>query len=304
MSNGYKAYDAGMLSDVDIREFWGKGIEIYTAEKGALKFDLDKQLKFGSIDLRFQYEYKKISVNKNSTIKYDTMTHQCYTTLHELGTDEKLILEPGEVVLTTTLEVVRLSEEFAGIITGRSSIARLGIMVHCCQEFINPGHGQPIPLQLINLSPNTVELDMSIPICQLIIFKLRTPSSGRYKECAQSKYANELTPMESKVYEELQEIHQREDGNKSEKKEQTAEKLNTDFVPKSSEKNLKYKEKLNKYVAPFLPSVIMALLISPLLKDYINGKTVLDLLLQLQKVPVTMILVGAIVVLYIWLKKE
>lgn len=66
------------------------------------------------------------------------------------------------------METVQLTEQFAALISGRSSFARLGIMVHCCQEFIKPGHGQTIPLQIINLSPYTVELDMNVPICQII----------------------------------------------------------------------------------------------------------------------------------------
>lgn len=165
-------YDSGVLSDVDIREFWGKGIEIDTYQKGDWAFDLDKQLQLGSIDLRFRPDYKKFNLNEKDTIKYDSILQKRYTTPYDLDVDENLVLNPGDVVLTTTLETVRLSEEFAGILTGRSSIARLGIMVHCCQEFINPGHGQPIPLQLINLSPRTVELDRRIPICQLVILKL------------------------------------------------------------------------------------------------------------------------------------
>ena len=52
-------YDSGVLSDVDIREFWGKGIEIDTYQKGDWAFDLDKQLQLGSIDLRFRPDYKK-----------------------------------------------------------------------------------------------------------------------------------------------------------------------------------------------------------------------------------------------------
>ena len=51
-------YDSGVLSDVDIREFWGKGIEIDTYQKGDWAFDLDKQLQLGSIDLRFRPDYK------------------------------------------------------------------------------------------------------------------------------------------------------------------------------------------------------------------------------------------------------
>lgn len=65
-------YDSGVLSDVDIREFWGKGIEIDTYQKGDWAFDLDKQLQLGSIDLRFRPDYKKFNLNEKDTIKYDS----------------------------------------------------------------------------------------------------------------------------------------------------------------------------------------------------------------------------------------
>lgn len=76
-------------------------------------------------------------------------------------------------------------------------------MVHCCQEFINPGHGQTIPLQIINVAPCSVELDLEIPICQLIIFKLRTPSAEKYSTAAGSKYSKEVEIESSKIYEEM-----------------------------------------------------------------------------------------------------
>lgn len=82
-------YDSGVLSDVDIREFWGKGIEIDTYQKGDWAFDLDKQLQLGSIDLRFRPDYKKFNLNEKDTIKYDSILQKRYTTPYDLDVDEK-----------------------------------------------------------------------------------------------------------------------------------------------------------------------------------------------------------------------
>ena len=172
MSKEISSSYSGILSDIDIKSFWGHGINIFSSETGELAFNLEKQLQLGSIDLHFRHAYSKIRLSKNEILTYDMLKQHNYTTPSELKTGEKLRILPGEMIVTTTLETVQFSEEFAGIITGRSSIARLGVMVHCCQEFINPGHGQPIPLQIINLSPCSVELDLRIPICQLVVFKL------------------------------------------------------------------------------------------------------------------------------------
>ena len=194
MSKEKSSSYSGILSDIDIKSFWGHGINIFSSETGELAFNLEKQLQLGSIDLHFRHAYSKIRLSKNEILTYDMLKQHNYTTPSELKTGEKLRILPGEMIVTTTLETVQFSEEFAGIITGRSSIARLGVMVHCCQEFINPGHGQPIPLQIINLSPCSVELDLRIPICQLVVFKLCSPASGRYKDDINSKYANETVP--------------------------------------------------------------------------------------------------------------
>lgn len=214
MSREFNDNFSGMLSDNDIRSFWGNGINIFTAGNEEVEFDLDKQLKFGSIDLHFRNEYKKFKLKNNDVLTYEQLKKHDYLEPFELQNGEKLVIRPGEVIITTTLEIVQLSEGFAGIITGRSSIARLGIMVHCCQEFINPGHGQTIPLQLINLSPCTVQLDLNTPICQLILFKLRTPASGKYKDADKSKYFDEIEPQGSKMYLETSDIQQGSSTNK------------------------------------------------------------------------------------------
>ena len=309
-------YDSGVLSDVDIREFWGKGIEIDTYQKGDWAFDLDKQRQLGSIDLRFRPDYKKFNLNEKDTIKYDSILQKRYTTPYDLDVDENLVLNPGDVVLTTTLETVRLSEEFAGILTGRSSIARLGIMVHCCQEFINPGHGQPIPLQLINLSPRTVELDRRIPICQLVILKLRTPSSGRYKESIRAKYSEETDAQESKVYEDIPCPIHNKDGSLTQAKMEPSKAVHKENdltsqkedIENSSQKifanNIKLKTLLNHYLTPFLPSLIMGLFITPFFISFVNKMTLLDFLTQMQSAPLSIIIAILLFILYIFLKKE
>ena len=247
----------GMLSDNDIKKYWGKGIKIFSSESGALSFDLDKQLQFGSIDLHFRHEYKKIKLSETDTLTYEKLKAHDYTNSYELKNNEKLRILPGEMIVTITLETVQFSEEFAGLITGRSSMARIGIMVHCCQEFINPGHGQPIPLQIINLAPCPVELDLTVPVCQLIIFKLHSPSSGRYKDNEKAKYANETNPQNSKIYQEMM---------------ADSEKTSNRKLLLSIKQKVWYCVK--KYISPFCPSLIMSTLITPVIIGNLSGRSI------------------------------
>lgn len=283
-SNGYKDYP-GVLSDSDIKSFWGNGISIFTSEKGDLAFNLDKQLQYGSIDLRFRHECKRIKLKPHDILTYAMVQKHDYTTPFELKSGEKLTIAPGEIVFTTTLETIQLSEEFAGIITGRSSIARLGVMIHCCQEYINPGHGQPIPLQLVNLGPCSVELDLSVPVCQLVIFKLRTPATGRYKHGEKSKYSNEIGPQNSKIYEDAtQDTIQG-------KKDNNTIRFNS------------IKRFVSTYILPFLPSLIMLLFITPFINNHIEDKSILDIMAAIKNTPMTMLIGIVLLVIYIWVKR-
>lgn len=267
---------AGLLSDTGIRKYFKNGIDIFTDGKDGLSFDLDKQLHIGSVDLRFRHLYHRFSLNKDDILSYELLRDHKYTTPYELSDSEKLIIDPGEIVLATSLEIVSLSEDFAALITGRSSIARLGIMVHCCQDFIHPGHGQAIPLQIINLSPNRVELDMRVPICQIIFFKLASTASEKYTDRADAKYSKEKDAESSKIY---QEIESGETSNFSRSGHHNVS-VSVNVGAKSEDpsetkkKESKIKKILKKYFKPFLPGIIMAAVGTPLISNYIVNKTV------------------------------
>ena len=69
----------GILSDIDIKSFWGKGINIFSSETGELAFNLEKQLQLGSIDLHFRHEYSKIRLSKNEVLTYEMLKQHDYT---------------------------------------------------------------------------------------------------------------------------------------------------------------------------------------------------------------------------------
>lgn len=176
-----------------------------------------------------------------------------------------------------------MSDDFAGIITGRSSFARLGLMVQCCQDFINPGLKNSVALQLINVSPYPIELNINIPICQLVIVKMvGTPSKG-YNDKNDSKYKGETDFLGSKIYKEIN---------------------NTDITNNTTSKG-KYEFKnilsfLHKYIEPLLPSLVMLLIITP----SINAISNVNILQALGKISVSNILIIVTLVVYIILKRR
>lgn len=277
----------GMLSDIDIRSCFGDEIKIYTNYKdGEFKFDLDKQLQLASIDLRFRNECKRFKDGLSSNLTYQMLKNHEYTVPFEISNNEKLVINPGEVILTTTLETISISSNYAGIITGRSSIARLGVMVHCCQEFVNPGQGAPIALQITNLGKNSVELDLRVPICQLILFRLSTPASKSYNDLEKSKYKNENEMINSKIYEES-------------KSEGKTDKNNT--IERQLWKKIKIFMK--KYLAPFCPSVIMLLLITPVINNSQNI-TISNLIDYVKNTPIIWIILLLVSIIYVICRKD
>ena len=286
----YKSYSpTGMLSDNGIRQYFKNGIDIYIDEKDGSSFDLDKQLHVGSVDLRFRHLCKRIQLENDSVLSYELLRNHSYTKPFELKDNDKLRIEPGEIIITTSLEIVNLSKDFAAIVTGRSSIARLGIMGHCCQEFIHPGHGQAIPLQIINLSPYPVELEQSVPICQIVFFRLATAASEKYTDRKDAKYSEETNPEGSKIYEDINSISYRDNSKKKGSRGKQSLNNTRKFV--------------KKYISPFLPSAITFLVITPFLKEFVVDQTLSDIVTAFENLPAPIIVALILLIIFIFSKR-
>jgi len=270
---------AGMLSDKDILGYLDNGIEIYT-EKGQAPFDPATQIQPASVDLRFRNVYRRFTLDKDKSISHK---NGYYTSPFELKENEPLVIAPGEIILASTLEHVCLSKGFAGLITGRSSIARLGVMVQCCQDFVNPGHKQAIGLQIVNLSPNPVELELNYAICQLIIFKLATEAENGYTDKPNPKYAEETTPLPSKIFSESASVGQDN---------------------QSAYTKIKVKRWFKKWVEPFLPSLLVSTVVVAFLYNNIKDKPLSDFLRVVSEMPLGVVFAVAVIAIYIWMKGD
>ena len=96
-----------------------------------------------------------------------------------------IVLHPSEFILGVTEEVVRLSNNIVGKIEGKSSLGRLGLMVHVTAGFIDPGFIGPITLEMKNLLNVPIVLRPGKKICQIAFAWLnsaaRRPYDGRYQ---------------------------------------------------------------------------------------------------------------------------
>ena len=91
-----------------------------------------------------------------------------------------LVLEPGEFALAATEEWVDIPPEFVGRVEGKSTLARMGLIVHTTAGFIDPGFHGKITLELCNVGPCSLVLEPGMYICQLSVARMERVD-GVYK---------------------------------------------------------------------------------------------------------------------------
>src|SRR4051794_14711299 len=142
---------------------------------GYAPFDEDAQIQPCSVDLRLGPRFWVA----RSRVSFDVRRHRLLELAprrwwkeYNVAAGRSITLKPGGMLLGHVLERFQLPAGGAGRIQGRSSYARLGLMVHCAADFINPGWRGRFPLQLINLGKAPIKLYPGLPICQLLLVKV------------------------------------------------------------------------------------------------------------------------------------
>jgi RNA polymerase sigma-70 factor, ECF subfamily len=97
-----------------------------------------------------------------------------------LGPDEPFVVHPGEFVLARTEEHVVLPDDVVARIEGKSSLGRLGLIVHATAGFVDPGFSGTLTLEVTNLTRIPIELWPGLPIAQLSFMALDAPAERPY----------------------------------------------------------------------------------------------------------------------------
>lgn len=113
--------------------------------------------------------------------------------------DEAFVIHPGEFCLGRTLEHVELPDDIVARIEGKSSIGRLGLIVHATAGFCDPGWRGTLTLELNNLTRVPIRLYAGLPIAQLSFMTLDAPAERPYgHEQLGSKYQGQVEATESR----------------------------------------------------------------------------------------------------------
>jgi len=149
--------------------------------------------------------------NEFRVFKHSEVTHvdpkeglkEELTELITVPENKPFIIHPNEFVLAVTREYVKIPSDLMARLDGRSSLGRLGIIVHSTAGSVDPGFEGKITLEVTNIAKVPVQLWPGMKICRLTFETLTSESEMPYNKRKDSKYLGQKGPEVSKIHKEL-----------------------------------------------------------------------------------------------------
>src|SRR6187397_929280 len=159
-----------------------------------------------SLDVRVDRLFR---VFRNSRYPYiDVKAEQEeLTELVDVEGEEAFILHPCEFVLGSTLERVTLPDDLVARLEGKSSLGRLGLLIHSTAGFIDPGFNGHVTLELSNVASLPITLYPEMRVGQVSFLQMTTPADVPYGQGALgSKYQGQRGPTPSRYHENFRRL--------------------------------------------------------------------------------------------------
>ena len=185
-----------ILSDRSLREAIASGRIVVDP------FD-DASVQPSSVDLHVDRQFR---VFANSRYPYIDVRREMpdLTEMVEVADDEAFILHPGEFVLGSTIERVALPDDLVARLEGKSSLGRLGLLIHSTAGYVDPGWDGYLTLELSNVANLPITIYPEMKIGQISFFRLSTPAEVPYGALGtKSKYQGQRGPTASRFFEEF-----------------------------------------------------------------------------------------------------
>ena len=185
-----------LLSDRSIKE-------AIKAGRIAIKPYFEDCVQPSSIDIHLDSKFLLFNRAKHGVIDVRQKQDGLMTPV-EISADEPFILHPGEFVLGSTLEWIKMPNDIAARIEGKSSLGRLGLLIHSTAGYVDPGWEGNLTLELSNVSPLPIMLYYKMKIGQISFTQMTTPVDRPYgSKGLGSHYQGQKVPVPSKFYEEF-----------------------------------------------------------------------------------------------------
>jgi dCTP deaminase len=156
-----------------------------------------------SVDLHVDSQFR---VFANSRYPYIDVRRDMpsLTELVEVQKGEPFILHPGEFVLGSTLERVAIPNDMVARLEGKSSLGRLGLLIHSTAGYVDPGWDGYLTLELSNVANLPITIYPGMKIGQISFFRLSTEAEHPYgSRGTKSKYQGQRGPTASRFFEEF-----------------------------------------------------------------------------------------------------
>lgn len=159
-----------------------------------------------SVDLRLDHRFRVFSNNSVTHLDLSGDKTQLERDINrtmskEIAIDEgdSLFIHPGELILGATLESVSIPDDLVGWLDGRSSLARLGLMVHVTAGRIDPGWQGQIVLEFYNNGKLPLALRPGMVICAMSFETLSSPAKRPYNKRENAKYKDQKGAVFSRI---------------------------------------------------------------------------------------------------------
>jgi len=182
-----------VLSDRSIKEEIAKG-RIVVSPLG------DGCIQPASVDVHLD---SSLLVFRNSRAPYIDIreAQEGLTEMVEIKGDTPFMLHPGEFVLGSTVEHIELPEDLVARLEGKSSLGRIGLLIHSTAGYVDPGWKGHLTLELSNVSNLPVTLYVGMKIGQISYLRLTTAAENLYGSPALgSKYQGQKVPTASRIH--------------------------------------------------------------------------------------------------------
>ncbi len=179
-----------VLADRDIR------VELEAGRIRIEPYD-PADLQPSSVDLHLDRSFRVFRNNRYAFID-PREAQPDLTELLEVRDDEPFILHPGEFVLGQTLEWVELPDDLVARLEGKSSLGRLGLLIHSTAGYVDPGWRGTLTLELSNVANLPIALYAGMRIGQISFFRMSSPVERPYGSSELgSKYQGQSQPTAS-----------------------------------------------------------------------------------------------------------
>jgi dCTP deaminase len=153
-----------------------------------------------SIDLHLDRSFRVFRNNRYPFI--DVRAPQPdLTEMINVADDEAFVLHPGEFVLGQTIEWVELPDDLVARLEGKSSLGRLGLLIHSTAGYVDPGWKGKLTLELSNVANLPIALYFGMKIGQISFFEMSSPVDRPYGSAGLgSKYQGQSEPTASAFF--------------------------------------------------------------------------------------------------------